>query len=110
MGVTIRSYVALAQILGQLLSYDPLRGNDYELCDGPFVVYEVVVENQVAVRNRYDLPHLSVGGALVLAVWLWEVDPWWVVLANDTLVASVVFVLEFSCLKLWVSSPRQILA
>ena len=99
MGVTIRSYVAWVQILCQLLSYDPLRGNDYELCDGPFAVYEAVAENQVAVRNQYDsLPRL-VGAALVLVVWLWQMEAE-VVLANDTLVASAFSVLEFSCLKL----------
>ena len=69
-GVTIQSYVAWVQILCQLLSYDPLRGNGYELCDGPFVVYEVVAENLAAVRNQYDLPPRSVGVALVLGVLL----------------------------------------
>ena len=73
------------------------------------MVFEVVVENQVAVRNRYDLLPRSAGVFLGLGVLLWEVDPG-VVLTNDTLVASVVFVLEFSCLKLGVSSPTQILA
>ena len=86
-------------MLCQLLSYDPLRGNGYELCDVPFVVYEVVVENQVAVRNRYDSLRLSVGAALVLGVWLWQMEAE-VVLANDTPVASAFSALEFSCLKL----------
>ena len=61
MGEGCKSYVAWVQILCQLLSYDPLRGNGYDLCAGPFVVFEVVVENQVAVRNRYDLLPRSVG-------------------------------------------------
>ena len=66
------------------------------------MVFEVAVENQVAVRNRYDLIPLSVGVFFCLVVLSWEVDPR-VVLTSDTLVASVVFGLDFSCLKLWVS-------
>ena len=64
------------------------------------MVYEVVAENLAAVRNQYDSLARLVGVALVLVAWLWELDSWWVVLANDNLVASAFSVLEFSCLKL----------